>query len=82
MVERAGVSEKVPGMLLVDSGGVDGRSEESVGEGALEGETTCVGADPEDVAGTSSSMDPTLGCTGTKRTCRNRKISTLRLCGM
>ena len=60
---------------------MDGRSVESGGEGALEGVTTCVGYDTEDVADTSSSMDPTLCCTGTKRTCHNRKISTLRLCG-
>ena len=60
-----------PGIVSFDVGGVDGRSVESVGEGTLERVTTCVGDDPEDVADTSSSMDPTLCCTGTKRTCRN-----------
>lgn len=80
-VGRAGVSVKVPGIVLFDGGGVDRQSGELVDKGALEGGATCVEDDPEDVAGASSSMDPTLGCTGTKRTCRNRKISTLRLDG-
>ena len=79
---RAGVSVKVPGIVLVDGAGVNGRSEESVSESALEGVTTCIGDDPEDVAGAFSWMDATLCCTGIKRTCRTRKISTLRLDGM
>ena len=67
---------------MVDEGGVLGRSEVEVDEGAGEGVTTCEGVDPEDVAGTSSSRDPYLGCTGTNRICLIRKISTLRLDGM
>lgn len=54
---------KDPGIVVFDGEGVIGRSEESVGENALEGVMTCIGDDLKDAAGGSNSMDPTLGCT-------------------
>lgn len=79
MSDFAGVSIKVPG--IVDEVGVDGRSEVEVFEELVEGETTCEEVEPVGGAGPPSSRLPDLCCTGTNRSWRNRKISTLRFDG-
>ena len=51
---------KVLNILMVNGEGVDRPSEQSVGDGTLEGVMTCVKDDPEDFTDASSLKDPTL----------------------
>ena len=66
---QVGVCVNVPGML--DVVGVIGQSSVGGADGASEGVRVCRKIEPENVAGTLDSSNPTLVCTGIKQSCCN-----------